>query len=157
VPLTLTIPAGAAPGPYMSYADAGTAPAAASGPGAAAALGAGGMTALVFTVSPSVTPPPPCTALDLAQSTGEFPGWPTAAFATTSWRQEFADDGTPEGSARPDPSASPAAAPAVRFTPVAATSRPIPKKLLFDVLSWACIGVILLAAIRGLAKLLRIT
>jgi hypothetical protein len=98
-PLTLAVPADAAPGPYESKISGTTGSAASSGGGAQARTGAAGTTAIVFTVGPSATPPPPCDALDLAQSTGRFPPWPSKAFATSSWKQVFAR----ERAARPAP------------------------------------------------------
>jgi hypothetical protein len=66
----------------------------------------------VFTVGPSSVPPPPCDALDLAQSTGKYPPWPSKAFATSSWAQVYAllkgGPVTPDGG----PTASVAAVPA---------------------------------------------
>lgn len=132
VPVTLAVPAGAAPGPYESsiLASAGGTPA--SGPGGQVRFGAGATTRIVFTVGPSPVPPPPCDALDLAQSTGRFPPWPTKAFATTSWAQVFARDKggpvTPDGG----PTASvPApdfpAVPAVTYNPAASAGKGSPK------------------------------
>ena len=70
--LTIVIPGNAAPGAYWSDVEAGTQGQAQAGSGGQAVLGAAATTALVFTVGPSGTPPPPCDALDLAQSTGKF-------------------------------------------------------------------------------------
>jgi hypothetical protein len=118
IPLTLSIPSGAAPGAYWSDI---TATSGASGPGQVQ-LGTAATTALVFTVGPSATPPPPCIALDLAQSTGKMPPWPDGRFATSSMRQLLARSahdgpkpvlsptaGTGQQQAAPAPAYSPAA------------------------------------------------
>jgi hypothetical protein len=155
IPFTIAIPASAPPGPYWSYADAAMATTAASGPGVTVTFGAGGMADLVFTVGPSKTPPPPCQALDLAQSTGDYPGWPTSAFATDSWRQVYADAGTPEPPARPGPAASQSAAPVARFAPVAATSRSIPTNVPPDWKGWAILIGLILVAFAAIRRKLR--
>jgi hypothetical protein len=115
VPVTLTIPPGAAPGPYWSWMLAGTGPQRAAGPGVTATFGASAADILVFTVGPSRVPPPPCAALTLAESTGQYPAWPTAAFATTSWKQVFARDDEGPG-AQHLPSASVSAKPSQAAT-----------------------------------------
>jgi hypothetical protein len=112
----LAIPRDAAPGPYQSLIKV-TAP----GGAGQVSLGAAATTALVFTVGPSDVPPPPCDALDLAQSTGKFPAWPTKAFATTGWKQVFAEEqrdnpkpvtSPTAGTGAPAPAAAPAYSPA---------------------------------------------
>ena len=100
--LTLAVPPDAEPGAYWSDVTATAQP----GTGGQAALGAAATTAIVFTVGPSSTAPPPCGALDLAQSTGRFPPWPTRAFATTGMQQALAREDPPapeETDARPPP------------------------------------------------------
>jgi hypothetical protein len=109
VALTLAVPPDAAPGAYWSDIEAGTQGQAQPGAGAQAVLGSAATTAIVLTVGPSATPPPPCDALTLAQSTGKFPPWPTAAFKTTSWRQVFAPEERAERAAQYAPTASPTA------------------------------------------------
>jgi hypothetical protein len=159
VPLTLAVPSGAAPGAYESDIEATAGSPVASGSGDSASLGAGATTAIVFTVGPSSTPPPPCDALDLAQSTGKFPAWPNAAFATTGWPQVFAR----ERASEPRPYLSPTAssAPVARAVPVAAyspaasasgTSRSLPANWP----GWLALIVIGLLVLRGLLKLLGI-
>jgi hypothetical protein len=127
--LTLAVPADAASGAYWSDIEAGTQGQAQPGSGGQAVMGAAAATAIVFTVGPSSTPPPPCDALDLAQSTGKFPPWPTKAFATSSWAQVFAREGhpRPDGppTASPGPSGSgaqPAAAEPVAVSPASDSS-----------------------------------
>lgn len=155
VALTLAIPAGAAAGAYWSDIEAGTQ--GQPGAGAQAALGAAATTGIVFTVGPSATPPPPCDALDLAQSTGQFPPWPAKAFATSSWAQVFARDGS---NARPDgpPTAGtgPAQVPSAKVTPVAympaASGHMSPAMAKF--IGWAVVIVIIAAGLTVLLKLL---
>jgi hypothetical protein len=119
VALTLAVPSGTAPGAYWSDLVA-----TAQGGGGQGSLGAAAATALVFTVGPPGTPPPPCSALDLAQYTGKFPAWPTKAFATTGWPQVFAR----ERASEPRPYLSPTAGtgsqapPAPAYSPAASTS-----------------------------------
>jgi hypothetical protein len=150
VTVTLNVPPGAAPGPRESWVQDGTVSAPASGPGGHAVLGASATTTLVFTVGPSATPPP-CDALILAQSTGKFPPWPTAAFATSGWAQVFARDGAaPSG--RPDTAVRPGTAPVATFTPVAAPSvslakATIPTKLPVDWKGWAIVIGLIVAAV----------
>jgi hypothetical protein len=118
--LTIVIPGNAAPGAYWSDVEAGTQGQAQAGSGGQAVLGAAATTALVFTVGPSGTPPPPCDALDLAQSTGKFPAWPTETFKTTSWAQVFArEKPAPAPHASPTATSGAHAAPAVAYTPTA--------------------------------------
>jgi hypothetical protein len=128
VALTLAVPPDAGPGAYWSDIEAGTQGQAQPGAGAQAALGAAATTALVLTVGPSSTPPPPCDDLDLAQSTGKFPAWPTKAFKTNSWKQVFAPEERAERAAQHAPTASPTAttadsgahaAPAAAYSPAA--------------------------------------
>jgi hypothetical protein len=140
VPVTLAIPAGAAPGPYESSILAYTGGTPASGPGGQVTFGAGATTRIVFTVGPSPVPPPPCDALDLAQSTGQFPPWPTRAFATTSWAQVFARERTaPSGP--PTASAVPPPAPAAAPPAVAAAAHHVPKKVPANWPGWLVIIV----------------
>jgi hypothetical protein len=101
--LDLTVQAGAATGAYWSDV---TVTAASSGSGDVH-LGAAATTALVFTVGPSAVPPPPCNALDAAQSTGQFPAWPTPEFRTSSWKQMFASQEASERAAHTAPTAVP--------------------------------------------------
>jgi hypothetical protein len=81
----LKVPPGAVTGAYWSDITVTTEP---QGQGEVRA-GTAASAAFVFTVGPSGTPPPPCDALDLAQSTGKFPAWrgkkpePAAAAAQT--------------------------------------------------------------------------
>jgi hypothetical protein len=124
VALTLAVPSGAAPGAYWSDVEASSSAQAQPGAGAQAALGAAATTAIVFAVGPSSTPPPPCDALDLAQSTGKFPAWPTAAFRTSSWKQVFARQERAERAAATSPTASPTAGPTAGTGASAATSGP---------------------------------
>jgi hypothetical protein len=132
VAFTLNVAPDAAPGAYWSEIRAA--------PGAAAQPGAGtrvtnrtaATTGIVFTVGPSSVPPPPCDALDLAQSTGKFPAWPTPAFRTTSWKQVFArlkggpltPDGGPTASV---PAPDFPAVPAVTYNPAASAGKGSPK------------------------------
>lgn len=132
VPLTLTIPSGAAPGAYWSHVEAGTAGSAQPGQGGQAVLGAAATAGIVFTVGPSATPPPPCDALTLAQATGKFPPWPTKAFATTSWKQVFARDKggpvTPDGGLTASaPAPDVPARPAVTYGPAASAGKGSPR------------------------------
>ena len=153
VAVTLTIPAGAAPGAYWSDIEAGTQSQPQSGAGVAVTTGAAATTGLVFTVGPSAVPPPPCDALDLAQSTGKYPPWPTPAFATTSWKQVYArlkggpvtPDGGPTASAAPPGSPALPAVAAVTYSPAASSGHITPALAKF--LGWA----VLIAAIAGLA------
>ena len=129
----LNVSRDAAPGAYWSDITVTSS----SGGSGQARLGSAATAALVFTVGPSSTPPPPCDALDEAYSTGKFPAWPTSAFATSSWRQVFArqraarpapEDTCPTATSGPAASAAPsycpgagsAAAPA--YSPAASTS-----------------------------------
>src|SRR5439155_2079228 len=106
---TLTVAPDASPGAYWSDIEAGAQGQAQPGSGGQAVLGAAATTAFVFTVGPSSVPPPPCDALDLAYSTGKFPAWPTKAFATTGWKQVFAQQEQAERAAATGPTASPTA------------------------------------------------
>jgi len=118
---TLTIPQDAAAGPYQSLIEV-TAP----GGAGQVSLGTAATTALVFTVGPSRFPPPPCAALDLAQSTGKFPPWPTEAFATTGWHQVFASQEASERAAHTAPTAIPTAGTGAPAPAVAAPAAPAP-------------------------------
>jgi hypothetical protein len=90
VAFTLSVPSDAAPGAYWSNIEAGTHGQPQSGAGVTVTNRTAATTGIVFTVGPSATPPPPCDALDLAQSTGKYPPWPSKAYATTSWKQVYA-------------------------------------------------------------------
>jgi hypothetical protein len=100
VAFTLTIPGNADPGAYWSNIEAGTGGQPQSGSGVTVTNRTAATTGLVFTVGPSSTPPPPCDALSLAQSTGKYPPWPSEKFKTASWKQVYARDKgpvTPDG------------------------------------------------------------
>lgn len=154
VTLTLAIPPGAAPGAYWSDIEA--AASAQPGAGAQAALAAAATTAIMLTVGPSATPPPPCDALDLAQSTGRFPPWPSRAFATTGWAQVFARDKggpvTPDGGPTASAQASP---PVVRITASPAAWK-VPKNVPSDWPGWLAIIVAGCFFLRWLLRLLGI-
>ncbi len=161
IALTLSVPGGAAPGAYWSDIEAGSQGQAQPGVGGQAVLGAAAATAIVFTVGPSPTPPPPCDALDLAQSTGKFPPWPTKGFATTGWKQVFAreraagpapEDMCPTATAGPAARSAPSYCPGAgsgpsagpAYSPAASTSRPGKT----DPPGWAILaGLALLAAL----------
>ena len=116
---------------------------------------------LTCSVGPSATPPPPCDALDLAQSTGKFPPWPTKGFATTGWKQVFAreraagpapEDMCPTATAGPAARSAPSYCPGAgsgpsagpAYSPAASTSRPGKT----DPPGWAILaGLALLAAL----------
>ena len=142
----LSVPPGAATGAYWSDITVTSS----SGGSGQARLGSAATAALVFTVGPSSTPPPPCDALDEAYSTGKFPAWPTPAFATNSWKQVFArersarpapEDTCPTATSGPAASAAPsycpgagsAAAPA--YSPAAAASGVGPNRDGWEVLA----------------------
>ncbi len=156
VSFTLAVVPDAEPGAYESDIKASASPSAASGGGAQATLGAAATTAIVLTVGPSNVPPPPCDALDLAQSTGQFPPWPTKAFKTSSWAQVFARE-----KAAPDPHASPTvtsrsaaashpAAPAVQYAPASPAASQGSAKTGADLIGWAAIGLAVLYVISRL-------
>ncbi len=162
VAFTLAVSPDAVPGAYWSDIEAGAQAQAQPGSGAQAVLGAAATTAIVFTVGPSSVPPPPCDALDLAQSTGQFPAWPSKAFASTSWAQVFARE-----KPAPDPHASPTATtadssahavPAAAYSP-AATAAPAASapagKLPADWPGWLILIAMILLVLAGLRKLLR--
>lgn len=148
VAVTLTVPPGTDPGPYWSQVEAGTSPVPGSGSGVSVTFGAAADAWLLFTVGPSATPPPPCDAFTLAEGSGKFPGWPTAAFATASWKQELGREDPPT---LPTLAASPGpAVPVATFTPVAAApvsliGATVPKKLPADWPGWAIVIAFLLA------------
>lgn len=159
VPVALTVPAGAAPGPYESIIRAVAGGTQVSGPGGHVALGAGATTSVVFTVGPSATPPPPCDALNEAQASGKFPPWPTRAFATTGWKQVFARDRkeepvTPDGGPTATAAAPAAAAPQPVTTPHAVTAAyKAPSKIPSDWAGWLVIILVIGLALRWLLKL----
>ena len=143
VTVRLDVPPGAAPGAYWSDIRVS----AGSGSGGVT-LGAAATTALVFTVGPSATPPPPCDALDLAQSTGKFPAWPTKAFATSSWKQVFAQEGAPvpDGppTASPDAREPQSRQSAAQFAPASPAASQGSAGSGKDLIGWALIaGVVL--------------
>jgi hypothetical protein len=159
VALTLAVPGDAAPGAYWSDVEASSSAQAQPGAGAQAALGAAATTAIVFTVGPSSTPPPPCDALDLAQSTGKFPAWPTAAFRTSSWKQVFARQERAEGAAATSPTASPTAgtgaSAATSGPPMSPVADPAPagtSKIPADWPGWLVIIAIVLLVLAALRK-----
>jgi hypothetical protein len=154
--LILTVPRGAAPGAYWS--DVVAAAASQPGAGAQADLGAAATTALVFTVGSSSVPPP-CDALDGAQSTGQFPPWPTKAFATTGWKQVFASQEQAERAAHTSPTAIPtagtgasAADPAPPVSPVADPAQSGDPKIPANWPGWLAIIAIVLLVLAALRK-----
>ena len=156
VALTLAIPDGAAPGAYWSDVNAAVVLQPQPGSGALAQVGAAADTAIVFTVGPSATPPPPCGALDLAQSTGKFPAWPTAAFATTGWKQVFAEEQRDNPKPITSPTAgtgAPAAAPSM--SPAANQAPSGSPKIPANWPGWLVIAAVLLILLAGAVRLLR--
>jgi hypothetical protein len=145
----LNVPRDAAPGAYWSDITVTSAPA---GSGQVR-NGTAGTAALVFTVGPSKIAPPPCGALTVAYYTGKFPAWPTAAYATTGWKQVFAEEQQDNPKPITSPTAgtgtpaSPAAAPA--YSPAAASSGVGPNRDAWVVLAGlAVLGVVMLARRR---------
>jgi len=156
--LDLTVPAGAASGAYWSDIKAVTQP---SGTGDAR-LGTAATTALVFTVAPSAIPPPPCRQLDVAQSTGQFPPWPTPKFATSGWHQVYAPAEASERAAHTAPTAIPTAgtgapAPAPAYSPVANAGPATGKvpKVPSDWPGYLALAVIALLVLAGLRRWLK--
>lgn len=159
VAVALSVPPGAAPGAYWSDIEASAQ--GQPGAGAQAPLGTAATTAFVFTVGPSPVPAPPCGALDTAYSSGKFPAWPTAAFATSGWPQVIAQDQADQ----PEPVTSPTAGtgdpparavPAAAYSPAAASSRNswgLPS----DWPGWAIIIVLGFVILRWLLRLLGIS
>jgi len=153
--LTLAVPADAAPGAYWSDIEAATGGQPPSGAGVAVTNRTAATTGLVFTVGPSPVPPPPCDALDLAQSTGKYPPWPSPAFKTSSWKQVYArlkgGPVTPDGG----PTASPQAravspAPGAQYSPAASQGSAGPNRDGWIVLAvLAMTGAVLLARRRS--------
>jgi hypothetical protein len=162
--LTLTVRPDAEPGAYWSDVEAATGGQPQPGGGGQAVLGAAATTGIVFTVGPSSVPPPPCDALSLAQSTGQFPAWPTPAFKTTSWTQVYArdsggpvtPDGGPTATARaqaPSAAAPAAGRPVTAVRLVAASSGHMPPALA-KFLGWAVVIAIIALVAAGFLRLL---
>jgi hypothetical protein len=145
----LNVSRDAAPGAYWSDITVTSAP----GGSGQVGLGTAATAAFVFTVGPSATPPPPCGALTEAYYSGRFPAWPTAAYATTGWKQVFAEEqrDNPKPVTSPTAgtgaSAPPAAAPA--YSPAAASSGVGPNRDAWVVLAGLAAVIIVAAARRG--------
>ena len=161
VAFTLAIPGDAAPGAYWSDIEAGAYGQPQSGAGVGVTNRTAATTGLVFTVGPSATPPP-CDALDLAQSTGKYPPWPSKAYATTGWKQVYArlkgGPVTPDGGPTARPQAPPVAAPAAgrpvtAVRPVAASSGHMPPTLA-KFLGWAVVIAVIALVVAGFLRLL---
>jgi hypothetical protein len=164
VGLRLNIPSDAAPGPYWSDITGTTQ----TSGGAGVRTGTAGTTALVFTIGPSKTPPPPCDALDLAQSTGKFPPWPTREYATTSMQQALDRDDPPVSKATEWPTADPvypgstqaagnrpSPEPAGQHAPASPAANQAPSgspKIPSSWPGWLAIAVIILLALAALRK-----
>jgi hypothetical protein len=157
---TLAVPSDAEPGAYWSDVTVTAQP----GAGGQAALGAAATTAIVLSVGPSSVPPPPCGALDVAQSTGQFPSWPTEAFKTSSWKQVFASQEASERAAQTAPTAIPtagtwpSAAPAAPAYSSVANAGPAAGKVPKVPSSWPgylVIGGVILLVLAGLRRWLR--
>jgi len=158
VALTLAVPADAAPGAYWSDIEAATGGQPQSGAGVAVTNRAAATTGLVFTVGPSPVPPPPCDALDLAQSTGKYPPWPSPAFKTSSWKQVYArlkgGPVTPDGGPTAGTGTSPV--PGGPVPPASPVSYSTPPGVSKDWPGWLILGAFGAFVLYKLLKLLRI-
>lgn len=142
----LNVSRDAAPGAYWSDITVTSAP----GGSGQVRNGTAGTAAFVFTVGPTETAPAPCGALTEAYYTGKFPAWPTAAYATTGWKQVFAE----EQRDNPKPITSPTAGtgtspePAGQYAPASPAASQGSARSVPTAIGWALLVAIVLIALR---------